>query len=260
MKNKISFDTKVNDKEVKLAVVKPTQRDLDEAQKAYSRKYRDLAQGGVLLRAQAEKLVKDRELWGEKEQKELNDVRDKLVNAERKLAKGGMKKSEGFDLAVQMIKDRNRLFELTLMRNPLDGETAESIAENYKFYCLVSMCTVYDNDRKAVFENVNDYLDKATEPYAIEAANKYASLANDLTEFKASLPEYKFLKKYGFVNEKFQFVDADGRLVDEKKRHIDERGRLIKWTAKDKFDFIDTEGNLVDADGNYIGESAPFTD
>lgn len=262
MKNKISFNTKIDGEDVKLAVIKPTARDNDEADKSYGRKYRDLVQAGTMIRAQAEKIVKDRELWGEKEQKELNEVRDRLLNNERKLQKGGMKKSEGYALAMEMIKDRNQLFSLTLMRNPLDGETAESKAENYKFYCLVSMCTVYDNDKKAVFDNVNDFLSKIEEPYAIEAANHFSRLSNDLSDFKSSLPEYKFLLKYGYVNEKYQLIDKTGKLVDEKGRYVDERGRLIRYkdAACKEFEYVDVEGNLVDENGNYLGESAPFTD
>lgn len=262
-KNKEKFTTKINDEEVVLAVKKPDQAVLDKAQRFYNKKYRELVECGTLIKAQADQLIKSRGLWNDELEGEFNTLRDKLREESLKLAKGGVKLSEGYKLAIQMIKDRNRLLELSLTRSSLDGQTAEYQAENYRFSYLVSACTVYDMDGKSgdrVFESFDDYLEKLDQPYAQEAGNKLAYLVNDLTDFKATLPENKFLVKYGYMNKEYRLVDKKGRLTNEEGKHIDENGNYIKWTNETEFIFVDVKGNPVDKEGNYIVEEAPFID
>jgi hypothetical protein len=213
-----------------------------------------------LLRIEAEKEMKNRGLWGEAEENEMKELRKKLLVGSRKLPKGGIKLSEGKKLALQMIKDRRRLLELSLMRSALDGLTAEAQAEQHRFNYLVSVCSVYNDNDQRVFESLEDYLEKSDTEWGTTIANKFSSLMTDIEDYKANLPEHKFLVKYKFMNDKYQLVDEKGRAVNEDGRHVDEDGRYIKWLDNEKFVFVDIEGNEVDKDGEYVIEHMPFLD
>lgn len=258
---KDKFKVKIDNQEVELAVIKPNQKQLDEAQKIYNKKYCDLVKNGAFIRPQMEAIIKDRGVWDESKDKEMESLRKKLLDGERQLAKGGITKSAGREVAMQMIKDRNKLIELSLLRSSLDGQTSEAQAENHRFSFLISVCTVYNDNGQTLFANFEDYLDKADNEYATTCGIKLAGILNDISDLRAKLPENKFLIKYKFMNEKFILLDKLGRLVNTDGKHIDDDGRFISW-HKDltSFDYVDLDGNLVNKEGDYIDNIQPFWD
>jgi len=254
------FKVKLNDEEKELAVRRPTRSEEDEAQRIYRKKYRELVDDGCFLRAEIKRVMRERNLWSDTDESEHKKLQESLFAGTKKLAKGGIRKSEARRLAVQMMQDRNRLFSLLGVQNSVDVNTAEAQAENYKFDYLVSICTVYNNDGSRVFASIEDYLDKSNEDWAMKAANTLFKLMTELDDLQNTFAENKFLRKYGYMNEKFQLVDDNGRLVDSDGRHINEDGRFIHWKDDGTFVYVDFDGNELTEDGDLKEDFVEFLD
>lgn len=262
-KNREVLKVEINGKEVEVAVLRPSHKQQKEAENVYMRRYRELVEtGDCLLRVQLDKVMRDRNLWDDSKEKEYAELQQKLIKGSKRLAEGGFKKTEAYKLAIQMRKDRSRMVDLISVRNTLDINTAEAQAENYRFHYLVSACAVYSTNDDFLFASLEDYLAKADEPYAIKVANSLFKLMHnlDLVESQKKLPENKFLKRFGYVNDQLQLVDVKGRLVNEDGKHIDENGRYIRWVDDMKFVFVDLNDNEVDENGDFVVDAKPFLD
>jgi hypothetical protein len=142
-------------------------------------------------------------------------------------------------------------------KNEYDSYTAEAQAEGAKITALVSMC-LKNEKGESVFKDEDDYREKQEEPWALEGASKLATMVYGIDEgWEADLPENKFLKKYGFVDENLRLIDKadkfyvtiDGKRINENFQYVDEEGNLV-----------DVDGNRVDDDGLPIVEAQPFLD
>ena len=116
---------------------------------------------------------------------------------------------------------------------------------------------MYNDTKQPYFNNLEDYLNRATEEVAISGAQNLANMVYGLdNNYESNLPENRFLKKYKFVDDKLRLIDKKGRLVDEDGRLIDENGRYINEQGV----FVDKYGNEIDEDGEYIVTPEPFLD
>jgi hypothetical protein len=252
-----SFTTKIEDKEVNLLVRSPSVEDQKEATKVYNNAFSEALKAKAVVRAKLDDLLVEQGLWDESKQNNFNQLQNKILEGERKLAKGGISLNEAKDIAITMKKTRDELRELISVKTNLDTHTAEGQADNARFNYLVYSCTVYKDNNKRYFHNYEDYLSRSTDPVAIEAAQNLASMLYGLdSDYEDKLPENKFLKQYKFVDSKLRLINKEGKLVDSEGRLIDENGRFIN----EKGEFVDKNGNLVDEAGDYIVEFSPFLD
>jgi hypothetical protein len=246
-----------NGEAVSVAVVKPNSNKIKQAQLAYNKAFRAALESGALLRQKLDNYMREQEIWDDKKEKEYAELLEKINESEKSLAKGGIKLSEAKDVAIQMRVDRGQFRDLISERTYLDTNTAEGQADNARFNHLIYLSILDEKTGKPFFESVEDYEEKATEPYAAAAASELARMMYDLDpDYDKNLPENQFLSDYGFVNEDMrlvnkegQFVTVDGRLVNEEGRLIDEEGKMI-----------DKDGNLLDEDFNYVLDKKPFID
>lgn len=257
MKNKDTFDTVDQDgNPIKLAVLRPTAKQNQKANIIASQTFGELIDK-CILRSQLEDVLRAKGIWDDTQQKELENLQAKLIVNERKLLAGGIKKSEGKAIAIEMWADRAEIRRLLSERNSLDSMTVEGQCENAKFNYLVAVCTVYNDTGKLYFDSYEDYLTRSDEIAATQAAIHLMQIVYDVdNDINASLPENKFLKEYGYINEKYQLINKDGKLVDLGGRLIDEDGRYINEAGE----FINLKGERVDKEGNPFVERKPFLD
>lgn len=252
-----SFKITVDGKEVELDIKAATLADQRESQKVYNQAFSDAVKSGSIVRAKLDDLLKDQGLWDDKKELQFRTLQKQILDSEKKLAKGGISLKDAKNLAIQIQQYRNDLRDLIAVKTNLDSHTAEGQADNARFNYLVSSCVVYKNNGNKYFKNYEDYLNRATDPVSLIAAQKLASIMYGLdSDFEKKLPENKFLIKYKFVNENLEFVDDKGRLVDSDGRLIDTNGRFINEDGK----FVDKDGNLVDESGEFVVEFEPFLD
>lgn len=251
------FTYNINDTEKKFSVIIPASEDQKEANKVYNTAFSDAIKAKALVRAKLDDVLAEQGLWDDSKQKMFSDLQNSILEGERRLAKGGIQLAEAKNIAIKMKKDRAELRDLISVKTNLDTHTAEGQADNARFNYLVSCCLVYSDTKEPYFKGYQDYLNRASDPVSVLAAQHLASMLYGLdSDYEEKLPENKFLIKYKFINEKLRLINKEGKLVDEEGRLIDESGRFIN----EKGEFIDKEGNIVDSRGDYLFEFQPFLD
>ncbi len=171
--------------------------------------------------------------------------------------KAGLTKKKAKELAFRVQELRADMRDLTAGRNDLDAKSAEAQAENERFSYAVYLCTMHPDSGDAFFKDYEDFKARETQTASIDAAKNLAFLTYNLDpNYESELFENKFLKEYGFVDEKLRLINKDGKLVDREGRLIREDGRFIN----PKGELVDADGTLVDEEGNYKVEFAPFLD
>jgi hypothetical protein len=252
-----TFTASIDNKEVTFLVRSPSLADQREATKVYNTAFSDALKAKAVVRAKLDDLLVEQGLWDDKKQFEFSALQSKILESERKLAKGGIPLQEAKKIALDMKKDREDLRDLIAVKTNLDTHTAEGQADNARFNYLVSACTVYNDNKKPYFNSYDEYLNKASDPVAILAAQNLAGMLYGLeNNYEEKLPENKFLKQYKFVDDKLRLINKEGKLVDQEGRLIDENGRFIN----EKGEFVDKDGNPVSDTGDYVLEFKPFLD
>ena len=255
--NKKEFESNIDGKPVKLAIVRPSVKVSKEAQLEYNRSFSEAVQSGALLKAKLQNVLMDQGVWSIEKQNQHDALISDINENEQTLARGGIKLSDAKRVALEMRVKRWRLRELISERTEYESNTAEGQAENARFNYLVSACTVYNDTGEKVYSGLEDYLEKSGELFSLEAARVFANMMYGLEDnYEDNLPENKFLKDYNFVNDDLRLVNDDGDLVDAEGKRIDESGRYVD----DSGNYVDREGNKVNQEGDYIFEAQPFLD
>ena len=258
-RTKIESEDRNGDAKV-LYLIDPDAKINKQAQLAYNRAFRDALQSGAILRQKLDDVLRDQEIWDDKKEARYNEILRTLNDNEKDLKQGGIKLSEAKDLAEEMAISRAEFRSLIAERTAMDGNTAEGQADNARFNYLVYACTV-NTKNETVFKNVEDYEDNAIEPFALEAAKKLAEKLYGLdSNYETTLPENKFLKNYGFVDDELRRIDSDGKLINANGDYVDKTGRLIEWQEDGEFIYVDGEGTKLTEDGEYDVEFSPFLD
>lgn len=255
--NKKTFEVTVDGQVKKLAALRPNYKTKQRATLVYNKAFREAVEAGSIVRQKLDSVLRKQDLWDDDKEAQYKELRARLLENERKLAKGGIKLAEAEKLAKQMVQDRADFRELNRDRNELDQKTAEAHADNAHFNYLVSACTVDAETGKPYFASYEEY-EESDDPVAAHAANALGTLLYDLDDdYQKKLPENRFLLKYGFMNDDMRFIrKSDGKLVDIEGRLVNEKGQLVNEEGQ----LVDTEGNLIDEEGEYIVDFEPFLD
>ena len=255
--NEKEFSVKIEDKDVKFLVRSPSFKNQREAQKVYNTAFTDAIKSNAVVRAKMDDVLREQGIWDDEKEEKLVELQNEIIKAERVLAKGGISLNKAKNVALDMKKTRDKIRELLLDKNSLDTNSAEGQADNTRFNYLVTVCTVYKDTEKPYFKDMDDYLEKSTDPVAIKGAQTLANMLYGLSDdYEQDLSENKFLKKYKFVDEKLRLINKEGHLVDEDGRLIDDEGRFID----EKGEYVDKFGYPIDKDGNYVVDFEPFLD
>ena len=207
-----------------------------EAQRVYTKEFKKAVEDGAILKQSLEEHMRDQGLWDDEMAEKYTDLVKQSADLEYKIKSGAYKKaSELRDKAFELKKIRNELTALLSVRNSMDSVTAEGLADNERFFYLVSVC-VYDYlTQKPVFSSLQDYKDQADSELAVKCASEYANVAYGLDEnYQDAFVENKLLKRLNLLNDK-------GQLINRKGQRVDINGNLL-----------DDEGSRIDADGNRI--------
>lgn len=257
--NKRTFEVELDGAKKTFAVLRPNNRVMQQARLAYNRAFRVAVEGGSLLRAKVDQVMREQGIWDDDKQARWEAVQGRLLEGERRLAKGGGSLSEAYRVALDMRRARLDRQDLRADAASLEDVTAESLAEQAQFNHLVAACTVDGDSGKPHFESAEDYLSREDDPVALPAAREMGKLFYGLEDDlgRSRLPEEKFLKKYGFADDKFrlvrrgtsQLVDEDGHPVDGQGRRVDDQGRLV-----------DKDGNALTKEGEYDLPFEEFVD
>jgi hypothetical protein len=255
MKNRETFLANEDGVEFELTVVQPSPKIQSEGDTIYAKAHKQFEKENFYLKAETIAIIKKRSLWDDDKQAELDKIERSIAEGLMKLRKGGITKLEGRKVAIGVIQDRNRRSNLLNILNTMDDMTCESKADNERFDYFVSQCVLKDADTgEKYFRSLEDYKSRKTEDAAALAAAKLASLIYDVVAIQTELPEYKFMLKFSYMNDKLQLTDSDtGKLCDIDFKPISDDGYYLN----DKGEKVDAFGNVVVEGDSDIGV---FTD
>jgi hypothetical protein len=243
-------DDEGNDVMLRISLPSSRVRTL-EGQRIYNKAWNQAINSGARARASIETILREQGLWDEDKEKQMQDIQEKIMFKGQKLDAGGMTKDEGYQLAMEILDLRRELQQLIGKRLELDNHTAEAQAENMRFNYFVSACAVYEGENgKKYFKDLDDYLERSESKAAQDAASKlFALYYGSDPEQNKKLPEFRFLNRFGYVNELFQFLNQDGKPYDrDTNLLINEKGHFINENGER----IDKYGNLLDEQGEVI--------
>lgn len=242
---------KDGDVEKTILIKKPGAKEKSEARiyssKVFSELYNSKA---VVLRSNLNAHLKEIGLWDDDKQKKLDSLNKEVETLENVFKRGGIAKSVARAKALELRKARNTRTFLLANTHTLDSRTLEGQVENSEFDALAAACILNDEGVR-LFLTVDEYLDNSEKDHISEAAGKLARIVYELTDdFWATLEENKFLKQFGFVDDKLRLIDSNKNLIDENGKKINENG-----------EFIDEDGNVISSsEGVKPEEFVPFTD
>lgn len=258
-KNKIAFTVNLEDEVLDLCVVKPSAAVLQESQRVWNKSLTEALQSGAILRKKLDLLLEDQGIWNEVKEKEYEEMLKNISDKEVALKKGGVSKTQGRKMALELRRLRADAREFRSQRNYLSSATCESQADNQRFNYMVYACTLYnsgDNAGNRYFDSLETYLESESEA-ALQAATKLAELMYglDSENSELKLPENQFLIKYAFANKDGHLQDEQGRLISEDNKFVDSDGYYVGEDGKTK---VDRFGNVVDED--FSIENVEFKD
>lgn len=273
--NKIIFTGKLNDKECKFEVRMANALEHKEAENIYTKTFAEAVTSGALIKKAADKILKDQGVWSDEQNTKFEELQKKVADYEYILTKkrniklgnhGKTGDGSAYDIAIKLMQARSELMNLLSLRGSIDSNTAEGKAENARMNYLVYCTSVYNDTGKRIFSSFEDFQNKSVlqddnrEWFDIASLciNKFFELnyMTNLTEKQNNLTEFKFLKKYGFVNDDLRLIDKAGNLIDSEGHKVNENGYRIDKNGN----ILDINGNPMDTEGNYLGEDGAFLD
>lgn len=235
-------------KSVDIYVTRPNNKVNREADMLRSKTWSDCTAQGIPTKKQVLEMMIEKGEWDKEKQLLESQLGLEIVELERKLYIGEEGKkpklSEGRELAIQIRQKRYQLRTLISQKISLEENSAENLADNARFDYLVAKCSFY-KDGKPIYSSFDEYNEKSADELAYAAASLLGKMMYNIdSNFEANLPENKFLKKFGLINDDLSLIDPNtGHTIDIEGKRIDENGF-----------YVDEEGNRIDADGNRITE------
>ena len=221
-------------KDLRLKVIKPTNKIAQQANMLYNAKISELIRDNgvgsarLLLRSEVETYLAVNGIWTERDVAKVEDLSLAVRAHELLLMRGGISLEKGRKLAIKMGEMRTEILKLAAKRQQLDSATIETIAEDYKFNVLVSECTFHADTNVKYFSSHDDYIERGDETAAIAVAEQLSHMLYGYNpNFGMELFENQWLQKAGYMNDDGRYINRNGQLIDRGGKLVDEAGRYI---------------------------------
>lgn len=215
--SKIEFKSKDNNGDVvEFFIVKPSSTKKQEA-KLYSMKMftKCMSDPDIMTKSQLYDYMEDKHIFTKKDKEKVDKLikeRDSLVS---RLTNGKkLKRKEARKICQDIQIKRNVILLFENKVSSYESNTVEGLTDNAYNDCLFWLCCLKE-DGELFFDSIEEYKDRSEEEeYVSEALEKFVCLINGIKEdWYNDLPEAKFLRKYGMVNDKGQFINESGEVI-----------------------------------------------
>lgn len=225
--------------ETELAITKPTNKQMLEAERVYKGSFRKALEQGAMLRKKLGNYMTEQGIWTDEQEQEYNKVikeinlLDYQLNKGKDLDGGKLKLSKAKEMAFELQDKRIEFRDLIGERQELDHMTAEGQADTERFSYLVYLCTKDFLTQKPYYSSYEDYQNKGNEQEAIDAAKTVGEIVYEIDEnYENTLTENKFLKRFNFANEENQLIDKEGNRIDREGNQVDKEGYILNKEGK----------------------------
>jgi len=211
-----------------LRLNRPNQKLLSQGDFVYRQHFSSAIRAGILTNAEANKILKDRNIWNDDQEKEAADLRDDIRELEKKLDSPSLSNEYGQKICERLKKLRNELYDFTSLHSSITDNTAESMAHEARIKFYASECTVDNENGRKLFRSFDDLNDRLDETEALSAyrealiANFERILGVEMPSgLAAELPENRWLK-------------SREQKEEESKATTKKKTRKKRTTKKDK--------------------------
>lgn len=224
-----------------------------EGQKVYLKTFTKSWDGGVPLRVQVERKLREQGLLEDDPRidvlrQELKDMEIELRSAKRKDGTR-LTREDARQLALSMRRKREETYDLANQSSDLFSYTAETLALNEQIDYFTFSCTRLKNGTR-YWKSFEEYKEDKTEAKTLASRALISNLSKTDINYDNALPENNWLKRFGLLKETGELLNQDGHLVNDNDQLIDEKGRLINAAGQ----LVDEFGNAIDENGNLIVE------
>jgi hypothetical protein len=202
---------------------RPTQAQISKAELVARAKFSEAFRAGIVLAAEAKKLLAERGMWGDEQEAEALRMRDEINTLEAKLKDPTISNEEGRDLVEQIRNKRTELEEFQSIIQSVSGGTCESVAQEEKNMFFASECVFNKNTGQKVYKNLEEFKNRLNELSTVEAyaeatiASLEVLIGEDLpSDLSTRYAENMWLAERGLDSEEeTEDTEAVGSTVDE---------------------------------------------
>ncbi len=218
--------------EVELGFNNLTQVVLTRGDFVYREYFSKAIRAGVMTSAEANKILKDRDIWTEVQDDEVIELQLKLSKMEDSLSKLKKRDAQSITLYGDIKKQRQEIGELNSIRTSVTENTAESVAAEMRTQFFASECAVYNNTGEKVFKDLKDFLARLDESIATDSYRQALifnyeralgiTLPSDLDD--TLFPEDEWAKK----------IDDDAEAAEKKAVTVTKKTKTRKRKTRKK--------------------------
>lgn len=217
------FKSKDKDnKDVVLRYTRPSQVVISKGDFVYREYFSKAIRSGIMTSAEANKLLKDRNIWSDEQEQELVSLRIKLLEAEDKL-ESVENREEGRAIYDEIKGLRFDIEELQSLKKSVSDNTAESVAMEMRTQFFASECVVYNDSGKRVFKDLKDFLARLDEKLTVDSY-KHALISNYEQVLGIKMPDTPELPEDKWLNKQ----------VEKLKEEAEQAEAEIKQDAKEE--------------------------
>lgn len=148
---------------------RPSQAIISKAELVSRARYSEAFRAGVLVNKEVFKALRERGLWGDKEEEENNRLRDRIGELEEKLRDPGISNEEGLALVAELKATRLEQQNHTSVVTNVTDATCESIANEERNMFYAASCTYNKNTGQKVYKDLEDFKSRLNELQTVEA-------------------------------------------------------------------------------------------
>ena len=207
---------------------RPTQAVISKAELLSRVKFSEAFRAGIVLGDEAKKILRERGLWGDEQEKVVADLREEIRVLEEKIQDAGITNKEGLDLVGELRDKRNEINEHTRLLETVTGGTCESVAQEERNMFFAAECTFNQTTGEKVYKSLEDFKSRLDELATVESYREATiaslemiigqELPSDLTTQYA---ENEWLAERG-LNEEGQDEEQDDEVVESVEVELEE--------------------------------------
>jgi len=148
---------------------RPTQAVIAKGELISRAKFSEAFRAGVVMNAEVAKLLRDRGLWGDEQEKLSLEYRKKIRELEESLKDATISNEKG-KLIVEEIREQRALLDQheSLFRNVADA-TCETLAQEERNMFYASECIYNKTSGEKVYKNLEDFKARLSERATIDS-------------------------------------------------------------------------------------------